>query len=158
TGADPPQRDFTPTTKMQIASASKALTGLAAVALLQGQIDTKIFSYLPSDFKSALPMNHPTRAISFRELVSQKSGVQQYYAGPNGQDYASLKAFFTQGIVNPSAPYTCPGRPRPPDPKVKGDTGVPAALMNPIITNKRACYTDTNFGLMRILLARFKGG
>ena len=158
TSADPPQMDFTPTTKMQIASASKVLTGLATVALLQGQIDTNIFSYLPSDFQSAMPMNHPTRNMKFRELVSQKSGVQQYYAGPNGQDYASLKAFFTQPIATPNAPRFCPGPPRAPDPTVPGDTGVPAVLTNPIIANKSACYTDTNFGLMRILLARFKGG
>src|SRR5262249_24461247 len=106
--ADPPQMDFTPTTKMQIASTSKVLTGLATVSLLQKQIDNKILAYLPSDWKPLLPAGHPTRNMTFRELVSQKSGVMQYYASANGQDYTSLKAFFTQAIANPNAGYYCP--------------------------------------------------
>jgi len=149
TAADPPAKDFTPHTKMQIASASKVLTGLATTRLLKdlengATIDNTIFSTLPSDWQSKLPAGHLVRSITFRELVSQKSGVQQYYASSNGQDYASLQQFFTQPLPNPNAPRTCPG---------SGQQTVP----NPIVSDKTQCYTDTNFGLMRVLLPRASG-
>jgi hypothetical protein len=34
---------------------------------------------------------------------------------------------------------------------------VPATLPNPIISNKAPCYTDTNFGLMRLVIPRATG-
>jgi CubicO group peptidase (beta-lactamase class C family) len=150
TAADPPEAAFTPHTKMQIASTSKVLTGLATVRMMKdlqngATIDNTIFSTLPSDWQSLLPAGHLVRSIKFRELVSQKSGVQQYYARSNPadyhtlQDYDSLKQFFTQPIANPNAAPQC------------------GSTTNPIISKKSPCYTDTNFGLMRVLLARANG-
>ena len=159
TAADPPAKDFQPYTKMQIASASKVLTGLATVRQMKdlesgATIDNTIFNALPADWQTKLPPGHLVRAITFRELVSQKSGVQQYYASANGQDYASLQQFFTQALPNPNAAPTCPG---PPHPATPNGPAVPQNLPNPIVSNKTACYTDTNFGMMRVLLPRAGG-
>jgi hypothetical protein len=101
-----------------------------------------------------LPVDGIAKKIEVIEFVSQKSGVQQYYAGPNGQDFDSLKAFFTQPIKDPGAARTCPGPPAPAQAKPP-KPAVPALLPNPIITDHTQCYTDTNFGIMRLLLPRF---
>ena len=160
TGADPPAVDLTPTTKMQIASTSKVLTALAAIKTLNNNqvrvrknpLDSPAYTFFPSDW--TLPANSIVKQITFREFLSQTSGVQQYYASASGQDYNSLKQFFTQMISNPNAPATCPGSCTP---SPKPGTCGPPAIPNPIVTNKSPCYTDTNFGIFRILLPRVAG-
>lgn len=151
---NPPETDFSPTTKMQIASSSKVLTGLATIRVMGNKIDSPAFTSFPSNW--TLPQNTIVKNITPRQLVSQTSGVQQYYAGNNGQDFASLQTFFTQTISNPNAPRTCPGSCVPPNPRVPGKCAS-RIIPNPIVMNLTFCYTDTNFGVMRLVLPRFAG-
>ncbi len=144
---NPPTLDFTPTTKMQIASSSKVLTGITALKVMGSKIDTPAFSYFPTNWM--LPQTTIVKNITSRQLVSQTSGIQQYYAGNNGQDFVSLQTFFTQPVPNPNAPRTCPGS--------SGVFKNSAIIPNPIVSNKAPCYTDTNFGVMRLVLPRFAG-
>ncbi len=155
TSVRPPETDFSPDTEMQIASTSKVLTGLTAMRVMNGKLDSLAYPFLPSNWslpKDTPKVTQPVRSITLREFVSQTSGLQQYYAAASGQDFAGLQAFFTQSISNPGAPYFCPG---PPSASTPGNTTI--NLPNPIITNKTPCYTDTNFGIMRLLLPRFNG-
>jgi CubicO group peptidase (beta-lactamase class C family) len=156
TSSSPPARDFTPTTPMQIASSSKVLTGITAFKAMGGKFDQPAFKFFPSNW--AVP-SALVQKITSRELVSMTSGVQQYYAGATGgQSYANLQAFFTQPIPNPGAPYLCPGTPHAATPATAPATPfVPATLPNPIISDKTPCYTDTNFGLMRLVIPRATG-
>jgi CubicO group peptidase (beta-lactamase class C family) len=144
---NPPETDFAPTTKMQIASSSKVLTALTTIRVMGSKIDSPAFTNFPSNW--ALPQNSIVKNITSRQLVSQTSGIQQYYAGNKGQDFASLQAFFTQPVPNPNAAYTCPG--------AKGITKGSNIVPNPIIMSQIPCYTDTNFGVMRLVLPRFAG-
>jgi CubicO group peptidase (beta-lactamase class C family) len=139
---------FTPSTPMQIASASKVLTGITALKVMGPKFEQDAFQFFPSPSDSTwnVPANSIVRNITSRELVSMTSGVQQYYAGPNGQDYADLRTFFTQQIPNPNAPRSCPG-----------SSANPRVIPNPIVTDKTPCYTDTNFGIMRLVIPRANG-
>jgi hypothetical protein len=135
---------FTPSTPMQIASSSKVLTGITALKVMGPKFEQNAFQFFPSTW--TVPANSIVRNITSRELVSMTSGVQQYYAGPNGQDYADLQTFFTQQIPNPTAPRSCPG-----------SDAIPRIVPNPIVTDKWPCYTDTNFGIMRLVIPRANG-
>jgi CubicO group peptidase (beta-lactamase class C family) len=135
---------FTPSTPMQIASSSKVLTGITALKVMGPKFEQNAFQFFPSTW--TVPANSIVRNITSRELVSMTSGVQQYYAGPNGQDYADLQTFFTQQIPNPTAPRSCPG-----------SNANPRIIPNPIVTDKTPCYTDTNFGIMRLVIPRANG-
>ena len=144
TNLNPPAADFTPTTKMQIASTSKVLTALTGVRVFGNQLDGLAFTSFPSNW--TLPQNTIVKNITFRQFLSHTSGVQQYYASQSGQDFNSLQTFFTQPIPNPNAPATCPG-----------SGANPRVIPNPIVTNKAPCYTNTNFGIMRLVIPRFAG-
>ncbi len=150
TAANAPAANFTPETQMQIASTSKVLTALAALKVMSSNINKPAALYFPPSW--TLPSNSIVKSITARQFVSQTSGVMQYYASSSGQDYASLKAFFTQNIPNPNAPFYCPG-----PPNANATPPVPQALPNPIIATTQACYSDANFGLMRVVLPRAGG-
>jgi CubicO group peptidase (beta-lactamase class C family) len=143
TNANPPAANFTQTTKMQIASTSKVLTALMGIRELGSTINNPAYTYFPSSWH--VPQDSIVRNITFRQFLSQTSGVQQYYAGDLGQTYDNLKAFFTQTLSNPGAPRSCPG------PKA------PMPIANPIVTDIAPCYANTNFGLMRIAIPRMAG-
>jgi hypothetical protein len=116
------------------------------------------YQFFPSNW--TVPAASIVRNITSRELVSQTSGVKQYYAGSGGQTYANLQAFFTQPIPDPGAASWCPGPPHPATPKTAdapATPAVPATLPNPIVTDKSFCYTDTNFGIMRLVIPRANG-
>src|SRR5262249_46642870 len=90
---NPPVANFSPTTKMQIASASKVLTALAAIRVLKFKMSAPISTYFPSDWTL---QNTVANSITFRELLSQTSGVEWYYAGQQGgQNDTNMKTFFT---------------------------------------------------------------
>jgi CubicO group peptidase (beta-lactamase class C family) len=150
TSSSPPARDFTPTTPMQIASSSKVLTAITALKVMSKKVNGKeqfednAFNFFPSTW--TVPAGSIVKNITSRQLVSMTSGVQQYYAGPNGQDYADLKTFFTQPIPNPNALPSCPG-----------STANPRIIANPIVMLKTPCYTDTNFGIMRLVIPNANG-
>jgi len=155
TSLDPPETNFAPTTKMQIASTSKVLTALAGMRVFGNKLNNLAFNNFPSNW--TLPQSTIVKNITFREFLSQTSGVQQYYASSNGQDFASMQTFFTQKITNPNAARTCPGSctPAPPG-SPPGSCGSPI-IMNPIVSDKTPCYSNTNFGIMRLLMPRFAG-
>jgi CubicO group peptidase (beta-lactamase class C family) len=150
TAANAPAANFTPETQMQIASTSKVLTALATLKVMSSNVNKPASLYFPPSW--TLPANSIVKPITVRRFISQTSGVMQYYASSSGQDYASLKAFFTQPIANPNAPFYCPGPPNP-----NATPPIPQALPNPIIATTQACYSDANFGLMRVVLPRAAG-
>jgi CubicO group peptidase (beta-lactamase class C family) len=142
TSANPPAADFTPTTKMQIASTSKVLTALTGVRVFGNKLDTMAFPSFPSNWTA---QNNLVKNITLRQFLSQTSGVQQYYASSAGQDFNSLKTFYMQQLPNPNAAPTCPG------------SSATLPIPNPIVSNKAPCYSNANFGIMRLVLPRFAG-
>jgi hypothetical protein len=144
--------DFTPSTKMTVASVSKVVTALAAVQViaqrqktdpnLKKGLDSVIGTYLP-------PWNwdneEQVASITFRQLLLQASGVRNY--GAFDMDYGALKKFFSKPVATGSG--TC-GR-------ASNSTDVDA--VNPaIVTDKTTwCYSNLNFALFRILLPRIMG-
>ena len=86
---------FLPSTKIPVASVSKVVTALAAIRVLAKNnvsLDSGIGGHLPSDWT----LDSHVSSITFRELLSHRSGIKDY--GNNSQDYATLKAFFTQSV------------------------------------------------------------
>jgi CubicO group peptidase (beta-lactamase class C family) len=141
TNANPPARVFVPWTKIPVASVSKVVTALAAIRVLANHgisLDSGIGGHLPSDWT----LNAHVSSITFRELLSHRSGIKDY--GNNSQDYATLKKFFTQS-VDPTKHTTCQG------PSVVD----PANPINP--TNKSPCYSNYNFSIFRVLLPIIDG-
>jgi CubicO group peptidase (beta-lactamase class C family) len=144
TNANKPAAKFTADSKIQIASTSKVLTALMALKAIGSKVNNLAYTYFPPSWN--VPQASIVRNITIRQFISQTSGVQQYYAGVGGQTYANLQAFFTQPILTPGAAYSCPF--------AQGGNG---PIPNPIISNTQPCYTDTNFGLMRIVVPRAAG-
>jgi hypothetical protein len=144
---------FTPSTPMQIASSSKVLTGITALKVMGPKFEQNAFQFFPSTW--TVPGASIVRNITSRELVSQTSGVKQYYAGSGGQTYANLQAFFTQTLTDTSAVFKCPGAPH--EATTTSPEVVPPVLPHPIVTDKSPCYTDTNFGIMRLVIPRANG-
>jgi CubicO group peptidase (beta-lactamase class C family) len=150
TAANGPAVDFTPSTKIPVASVSKVVTALAAIKVLAKHsknpktvdaLDGPIGPYLPKDWK----VDPNVASITFAQLLSHKSGVKDY--GNNAQDYAKLKAFFTQK-VNPNANTSCQG-PDVADPK-------DAIVIDPKLKMNR-CYSNYNFSIFRVLLPMIEG-
>ncbi len=151
TSADAPAKNFAVTTKMQIASTSKVLTTLNAYRVLSSTMNQPAFTYFPPSW--TLSSNSIVKQIAFRDFLSQSSGVMQYYASSAGQDYASMKTFFTPNLPNPNAAFSCPG-----PANSNATPPIPYLIPNPIISSKaKACYSNTNFGIMRVLLPRVAG-
>jgi len=144
TTANAPAVKFTASTKIPVASVSKVVTALAAIKVLAKNsisLDAPIGPYLPKDWK----VDPNVAAITFAQLLSHKSGIKDY--GNNAQDYAKLKAFFTQKM-NPKAKTSCMG----------------AAVVDPkdaIVSNPKekmkTCYSNYNFSIFRVLLPMIEG-
>jgi len=141
TSANAPAQLFLPSTKIPVASVSKVVTALAAIRVLAKNnvsLDSGIGGHLPGDWK----LDPNVAAITFRALLSHRSGIKDY--GNNSQDYATLKAFFTQK-VDPAKNTPCQG----------AAVGNPA---NPINTkDKTPCYSNYNFSIFRVLLPWIDG-
>src|SRR4051794_5242029 len=135
TSLNPPATNFAPTTKMQVSSTAKVITALAGIRAFGSHIEDLAFKNFPSNWK--LPQSTIVKNITFREFLSQTSGIQQYGTG-NG-NFSALEKFFEQSLKNPSAAPNC------------------GSLTNPIIANKAPCYSNINFGIMRLLIPRFAG-
>ncbi len=141
TSANAPARLFLPSTKIPVASVSKVVTTLAAIPVLAKHkisLDAGIGGHFPSDWK----LDPHVASITFRELLSHRSGIKDY--GNNSQDYATLKKFFTQA-VDPTKNTTCKGASvvNPPNP------------INP--NDKSPCYSNYNFSIFRVLLPMIDG-
>jgi CubicO group peptidase (beta-lactamase class C family) len=149
TSADAPARLFLPSTKITVASVSKVLTALAAIRVLAKHnvsLDSGIGKHLPSDWH----LDPHVASITFRELLSQRSGIKDY--GNNSQDYATLKSFFTQS-VDPTKNTPCKGAnvTNPPDP-------INPNLKDPNNPKLKApCYSNYNFSIFRVLLPMING-
>ena len=144
TDADAPAQSFLSSTKIPVASVSKIVTTLAAIKVLAKHgisLDSGIGGHLPNDWV----LDPNVAAITFRQLLSQSSGIKAYGNVP--QDYATLKAFFTQP-VNPNSTAVCTGPEGPGNP-------APANPINP--NNKSRCYSNYNFAIFRILLPVIDG-
>jgi CubicO group peptidase (beta-lactamase class C family) len=144
TSLTPPETWFAPSTKMQIASSSKVLTALAGIRVLGARLDEPAYSYFPSDWR--MPPTSIVKNITFRQFLSQTSGVQQYYTSSLYATADALEEFFTQPLPNPDAPKSCPG-----------SHANPRNIPNPIVSDHTPCYSNTNFGIMRLALPRAGG-
>jgi CubicO group peptidase (beta-lactamase class C family) len=141
TSANAPAQLFLPSTKITVASVSKVVTTLAAIRILakhQISLDSGIGGHLPGDWV----LDPHVAKITFRALLSHRSGIKDY--GNNPQDYATLKAFFTQP-VDPTKNTPC------------GGPGVvnPANPINTI--DLSPCYSNYNFSIFRVLLPWIDG-
>lgn len=141
TSVDGTAHDFTPTTKITVASVSKLVTAIAAVRILDRHnvsLDDAIGPYLPANWSAS----NYVKNIKFSQLLSHTSGIKDY--GNVNQDYAALKAFFTQSVSN-STTTTCQ----------------PSGVINPsnpINPNSVSyCYSNYNFAIFRILLPKVAG-
>jgi CubicO group peptidase (beta-lactamase class C family) len=149
TSANAPARMFLPSTKIPVASVSKVVTAIAAIRVLAKHnvsLDSGIGGHLPSDWK----LDPYVAAITFRELLSHRSGIKDY--GNNDQSYATLKNFFTQS-VDPTKNTDCQPASvvNPPDP-------INPKLMDPKNPKlKKPCYSNYNFGIFRVLLPMIDG-
>ena len=141
TSADGPSQDFTPSTKITVASVSKFVTAVAAVRLLDQKnisLDAPIGPYLPTDWV----VSNVVKGITFAQLLSHRSGIKDY--GNVSLDYAKLKSFFSQA-VNVNANIACQN----------SSVVNPANPINP--NNINPCYSNYNFAIMRVLLPRVAG-
>jgi hypothetical protein len=116
TSSDPPETDFAPTTKMQIASTSKVLTALAGMKLLGSHLDDVAFNMQLAGGKTfnAYPkgwqLSEAAKKIRFSQFLSQTSGIREYYSGPSDPSgAAALQAFFALPVFDVNAPMTCLG-------------------------------------------------
>jgi len=127
TAANAPAKLFLPLTKIPVASVSKVVTTLAAIRVLAKHkidLDSGIGGHLPSDWQL------------------DRSGIKDY--GNNSQDYATLKAFFTQK-VDPTKNTKCQG----------ANVVNPANPIN--LNDKSPCYSNYNFSIFRVLLPWIDG-
>ncbi|MFT4103859.1 MAG: serine hydrolase domain-containing protein [Burkholderiaceae bacterium] len=141
TSVDGGSRFFAPFTKTTVASVSKFVTALVAIKVLAKNdvsLDDPIGSHLPSDWH----LDPVVAAITFRELLSHRSGIKDY--GNVSQEYDKVKAFFTQQ-VDTSKNTPCQG----------------AAVIDPPdainANDKSPCYSNYNFAIFRILLPWIDG-
>ena len=141
TPVNAPAKLFLPSTKIPVASVSKVVTTLAGIRVLAKHnisLDSSIGTHLPSDWK----LDPYVASITFRELLSHRSGIKDY--GNNPQDYAILKTFFTQ-TVDPTKNTPCQG----------ANVVNPANPINP--NDKSPCYSNYNFSIFRVLLPWIDG-
>jgi CubicO group peptidase (beta-lactamase class C family) len=142
TTANGPERVFTPSTKITVASVSKAVTAIAAMRILDKNnvaLNAAIGPYLPSDWS---PSSY-VKNITFGQLLGHRSGIMDY--GNVTQDYAALKKFFTQSVSNTTTTTCQPSKVVNP--------------MNPINPNNttKPCYSNYNFAIFRVLLPKVAG-
>jgi CubicO group peptidase (beta-lactamase class C family) len=167
-------RDFTPTTKVTVASVSKIVTAIAAARILAKNsvsVNAKIGAFLPSDWAVSAYVKN----ITFAQLLGQRSGIRDY--GNVSNDYATLKTFFTQSVSN-SSTTVCD----PKDAQGNLTSAPPGQGFTPTVfgwNNKASleaaqaafgpgykpsgasstgwCYSNFNFSIMRILLPKVAG-
>jgi CubicO group peptidase (beta-lactamase class C family) len=146
TVADPPLSNFKSSTKMTVASASKFITALATIKVLQKHnipVGSPIGPFLPSDWTIT---NSIVPAITFQQLLAQTSGIKDY--GNHGHDYAAVKAFFTQPVnffdVEAIKKAPC----------AKPDITPQYA----IVPDNQYCYSNYNTAVLRMLLPVIEQG
>ena len=139
--------DFTPTTKITVASVSKLVTAIAAMRILQKNgvsLDAAIGPYLPSDWQ----VTNYVKNLTFAQLLGQRSGIKDY--GNVANDYATLKQFYSQSVSN-STTTAC-------DPKDANGNLVSVAMGQGFTPNNMGwCYSNFNFSIFRILLPKVAG-
>ncbi len=141
TKADGADYYFEPSTKITIASVSKLVTAIATVRLLDKKkvsLDAAIGPFLPSEWSPS----GAVKAITFRQLLSQTSGIKDY--GNVDQTYGALQSFYTQS-VDPKGGQTC-------------QTSDKKDVSNPINPkNHDWCYSNYNFAILRLILPKLAG-
>jgi CubicO group peptidase (beta-lactamase class C family) len=143
---DAPQTEFKSNTKITVASVSKLVSAIATVRMIDQKgpamplgLDTPISAFLPSDWGM---QSSYIKSITFAQLLSQQSGIKDYGNVP--MTYAQLKKFFTQKTSTSSTTgCTGPGVKNPSDP------------VNP--NDMSRCYSNYNFGILRVLLPKLAG-
>ena len=152
TNANAPAQNFLSSTKMPVASVSKVVTALAAIRVLAKHgisLDSPIGGHFPTDWT----LDPSVAAITFRELLSQRSGIKAY--GNISHDYDGVKKFFTQK-VDLTKNTQCTG-PEGPSQMAPADPINPR-LMDPKNPKLKAwCYSNWNFAVFRILLPIIDG-
>ncbi|WP_443748146.1 serine hydrolase domain-containing protein [Asticcacaulis solisilvae] len=136
---------FEPSTKITVASVSKLVTAIATVRLLDEKramlpkgLNTPIGPFLPSEWNPGSTV----KAITFRQLLSQTSGIKDY--GNIDQTYGALQSFYTQS-VDPNGGQTCQNA------KAKN-------VANPINPKDHTfCYSNYNFAILRLILPKLAG-
>ena len=147
TVANPPVVNFTPDTRFQLASVSKVITALAAIKVLQQHPTINLNSAIASSFPSGWTLDpNVTAKITFRQLLSQTSGIKNY--GDYAMTDANLQAFYGQPVPSPNAPTGCANY------LVSISL---AAVPNAIVTDKSPCYSNLNFAIFRVLLPMIEG-
>jgi CubicO group peptidase (beta-lactamase class C family) len=148
TPANPPAAVFTSKTKIGVASVSKLITSLTAIRVIEHvgltkpgfTIDSPIGPYLPSDFSGA---SNYVKMLTFAQLMGQTTGIVDYGNVP--QTYEELRAFYTQSVSPGNG--ACEGKTGKPD--------VPNAF-SALVAGK-ACYSNRNAALLRLLLPKVAG-
>ena len=134
---------FAAATKFGSASLAKVFTALAAIQLLtkpgRPTVTSPIGQWLPAGWTA----NAEVSDIRFAELLSLTSGVDDSqvppgYPGANGQDYGSLKTFFT-------------------DPNLQLQARAKDKMNEHIIGGRPVLYSNTGFALFRLLIPRLAG-
>jgi CubicO group peptidase (beta-lactamase class C family) len=140
-------RDFTPATKITVASVSKIVTAIAAARILDKnhvKLTDSIGKYFPSDWA----VTSYVKNLTFAALLGQRSSIKDY--GNVANDYATLKTFFTQ-TISPSSNTVC-------DPKdAQGNLKSAPLGRGFVLNNMNWCYSNFNFSIMRILLPKVAG-
>ena len=141
TSANSPAVRFLSSTKTTVASVAKFVTTVAAIRVLAKNnvgLDSPIGGHFPSDWN----IDPSVASITFRQLLSQSSGIKNY--ANISQEYAALKTFFTQK-VNTKKNTKCQG-------------SAVTDLADPINPNdKSRCYSNYNFAIFRVLLPMIDG-
>lgn len=126
--ADPEgQKDFTPDTKLHIASMTKTITAMAFLkAASQKGLKTSdlIAPYLPASWKLGAGIDK----ITFGDLLTHKSGIR-------GLGGSCLNGAYGENIY----------------------TGLKSLMALGVTSRGNYCYQNANFGLFRILIPRILG-
>ncbi len=141
TSANGPAVAFTPRTYITVASVSKWIPAIAAMSILHAHrvgLDDPIGPFFPSDWT----VDPYVRSITFAQLLSHTSGIEDFGNGP--QPYDRLQTFFTQ-TVHETSTTPCAGArvSDPPDAVAPKDLG--------------RCYSNYDFAILRLLLPRVAG-
>lgn len=98
TSSNPPSTSMAPDMLTNIASISKTMTAIAILKLLgKKTIDTKISSYIYSDWKQGSSVNQ----LTFKELLTHTSGFGQLSQNACGNEitYSALKTIVANGVT-----------------------------------------------------------
>ncbi|WP_395344185.1 serine hydrolase domain-containing protein [Ningiella sp. W23] len=138
--SDDGEMKFTGDTKVTVASISKWISAIGAMAILTDNnlnILSPIGAFFPPDWN----VDPFFLQLTFDDLMRQRSGIMDY--GNVKQDFAQIRAFMEQD-VDPAWTTTCQ----------------PSSVINPANAVNMArgfCYSNYNAALLRILLPRVAG-